>query len=55
MRSGISNKYSYNDHEDEGVSSLQHNISTTSSALEDLLTKLGAMRDYILFSSLPFS
>lgn len=52
---GISNNDSDEDHEDEGVSSLQHNITTASSALEGLLRKLGARRDDLLPGSMPFS
>jgi len=49
---GISNNDSDEDHEDEGVSSLQQ---TASSALEGLLRKLGARRDDLLPASIPFS
>lgn len=54
-RGGISNNDSDEDHEDEGVSSLQHDITTASSALEGLLRKLGARRDDLLPGSMPFS
>lgn len=48
---GISNNDSDDDHEDEGVSSLQQNITTASSALEGLLRKLGARRDDLMPAS----